>query len=60
VDKSLAPKITALLQRLQPHAVCFQGPTATQGLRWAGSESGHAALPNWSAAKSSVDFVSSV
>jgi alpha-L-fucosidase len=56
VDKALAPKLTALLKRLQPKAVCFQGPTATQGLRWAGTESGHATLPNWSTAKSSVDF----
>ena len=40
-------KIQSLLQELQPKAVCFQGPTRTQGIRWAGSESGHAVLPNW-------------
>ena len=40
-------KIPPLLQELQPKAVCFQGPTKTQAVRWAGSESGHAILPNW-------------
>ena len=46
---SAGSKIPPLLQELQPKAVCFQGPTHTQGIRWAGSESGHAVLPNWCA-----------
>jgi hypothetical protein len=46
-DPKLGAKIPPLLQELQPKAVCFQGPTSTQGVRWAGSESGHAILPNW-------------
>ena len=46
-DPQLGAKIPPLLQELQPKAVCFQGPTSTQGVRWAGSESGHAILPNW-------------
>lgn len=56
VDPVLGSKIPPLLQELQPKAVCFQGPTTTQGLRWAGSESGHAIMPNWSASKGSTDF----
>lgn len=56
VDAKLAPQVSALLAKLQPKAVCFQGPTATQGVRWPGSESGDAPEPNWSTANSSVDF----
>ena len=56
VDTKLAPQVTALLSKLQPKAVCFQGPTKAQGIRWPGSESGNAPEPNWSAANSSVDF----
>ena len=36
--------------------MAFQGPTATQGVRWSGSESGDAPEPNWSTASSSVDY----
>ena len=54
MDPVLAPKVTALLAKLQPKAVCFQGPTAKQAIRWAGSESGDAPEPNWSTSRSSV------
>eukprot|EP01052_Picozoa_sp_SAG31_P012471 SAG31_NODE_730_length_12505_cov_3.807109_15_plen_434_part_00 len=55
-DPELGPHISALLKDLQPNAVCFQGPTTIQGVRWAGTESGHVTLPNWSAASASTDF----
>ena len=57
-DKVLGAKIPPLIKELQPNAVCFQGPTKTNGVRWAGSESGHAELPNWSAAASATDYQS--
>jgi hypothetical protein len=53
LDPALAPKIAPLLAKLQPNAVCFQGPTK-QAARWAGSESGDVPEPNWSASKDSV------
>ena len=34
---------------------CWDNPN---GVRWAGSESGHAELPNWSAAASATDYKS--
>jgi|EP01043_Picozoa_sp_COSAG02_P036674 alpha-L-fucosidase len=56
MDLVLAPKVTTLLAKLQPKALCFQGPTSKQAVRWAGSESGSAPEPNWSTAKNSVSF----
>jgi hypothetical protein len=45
----LKPSITALLQKLQPHAVVFGGDGLTpNALRWAGSENGIAPYPAWS------------
>ncbi len=43
------PDIAALLAKLQPNAVVFQGPPQTPSLlRWVGNESGDAPDPCWS------------
>eukprot|EP01052_Picozoa_sp_SAG31_P019219 SAG31_NODE_1392_length_8533_cov_3.382974_4_plen_166_part_00 len=52
-DKAVS-KISALMARLQPQAVAFQGPTHAQPVRWVGNENGHAAAPNWIASNNSM------
>eukprot|EP00658_Telonema_sp_P-2_P017176 TRINITY_DN16644_c0_g1_i5.p1 TRINITY_DN16644_c0_g1~~TRINITY_DN16644_c0_g1_i5.p1 ORF type:complete len:283 (-),score=61.68 TRINITY_DN16644_c0_g1_i5:801-1649(-) len=47
--------VTHLMGSLQPNAVAFQGPTATNGVRWIGNENGHAAEESWLAANDSMD-----
>jgi len=43
------PDVNALLQKLQPDAVVFQGPASAKNLiRWIGNEDGLAPYPNWS------------
>lgn len=44
--------LAALLQELQPNAAAFQGP-GPNGIRWAGTESGHVKYPFWSTVDSS-------
>lgn len=47
----------ALIEKLQPNAVRFQGPTDRNAIRWVGTESGRTkGDDNWSTAKSSLDF----
>jgi alpha-L-fucosidase len=52
--KSAAIKISEMMQRLQPNAVAFQGPTVTNAVRWIGNENGHAAAPNFIASDNSM------
>lgn len=43
------PDVAALLHKLQPRAVCFQGPRGTRSnVRWAGNELGFVDYPCWS------------
>jgi len=43
------PDVDALLKKLQPDAVVFQGPASAKNLiRWIGNEDGLAPYPNWS------------
>jgi alpha-L-fucosidase len=43
------PDVNALLKKLQPDAVVFQGPASAKNLiRWIGNEDGLAPYPNWS------------
>lgn len=43
------PPIAALLKKLQPDAIVFQGPVKAKNLvRWVGNEEGLAPYPNWS------------
>ncbi|CAM4122903.1 alpha-L-fucosidase [Paenibacillus alkaliterrae] len=43
------PDVVSLLAKLQPEAVCFQGPRGTPSLiRWVGNEEGCAPYPCWS------------
>jgi len=43
------PDVDALLKKLQPDAVVFQGPDSAKNLiRWIGNEDGLAPYPNWS------------
>lgn len=43
------PDIQGLLQKYQPNAVCFQGPTGhAHNLRWVGNEKGLAPMDCWS------------
>lgn len=42
------PPIAALLKKLQPDAIVFQGPVNARNLvRWVGNEEGAAPYPNW-------------
>ena len=50
-----AQSVADLFAQLQPNAVMFQGPGA-QAVRWAGTEGGNAADPNWSTAASSLAY----
>merc|ERR1712226_320375 len=49
-----ADPIASLLDELQPQAAAFQGP-GKNGVRWAGTESGHVGYPFWNTAKTSLD-----
>ena len=49
-----AEPIAALLAKLQPNAMAFQGP-GNNVIRWVGTEDGHAPYPTWSTAQSSWD-----
>ncbi|UVI29356.1 alpha-L-fucosidase [Paenibacillus spongiae] len=43
------PDVISVLAKLQPEAVCFQGPRGTPSLiRWVGNEEGYASYPCWS------------
>ena len=42
------PPLREMIERLQPHAVCFQGPEGAKNLRWIGNERGEAPYPCWS------------
>lgn len=43
------PDVPHLLQKFQPNAVCFQGPSGhAHNLRWVGNENGKAAMDCWS------------
>ena len=53
---SLGARVRDLIAELQPNAVSFQGPVATNGVRWVGSEAGTTASDTWSTATSPVDF----
>ncbi|MGI4830625.1 MAG: alpha-L-fucosidase [Janthinobacterium lividum] len=44
-DGSTRTPVSDLLQRYQPHAMVFQGPSAT--IRWVGNEDGYAPYPCW-------------
>lgn len=46
-DGSTRTPVSDLLQRFQPHAMVFQGPSAT--IRWVGNENGYAPYPCWNA-----------
>lgn len=50
VPKALGgPDVPALLQKYQPGAVCFQGPSGHRhNLRWIGNENGLASMDCWS------------
>merc|ERR1712019_137035 len=45
--------MAALLKETQPNAVVFQGP-GPNGIRWAGTESGHVKYPFWSTSDTSM------
>jgi alpha-L-fucosidase len=42
------PPLRELIERLQPQALCFQGPEGGKNLRWIGNERGEAPDPCWS------------
>lgn len=44
-DGSTRTPVSDLLARYQPHAMVFQGPSAT--IRWVGNENGYAPYPCW-------------
>jgi alpha-L-fucosidase len=61
IEGDARPKITAMLKKMQPHAVAFNGCVVKGGaaqnkstcitpnaLRWIGTEAGVAPDPNWS------------
>lgn len=48
--------VGSLLERLQPDAVCFQGPrTARSRIRWVGNERGEAPEPCWSTVNETLE-----
>ena len=54
--KDGGPDVAALLERLQPDAVVFGGPsTAKNLLRWMGNEEGIAPYPNWATTNKVID-----
>ena len=50
-DGSLATPVGDILHQLSPHAMVFQGPSAT--IRWVGNEQGFAPYPAWNAVSKS-------
>ena len=44
-DGSTAAPVSDILSKYQPHAMVFQGPSAT--IRWVGNEDGYAPYPCW-------------
>lgn len=46
-DGSTAAPVADILKKYQPHAMIFQGPSAT--IRWVGNENGFAPTPCWNA-----------
>jgi len=51
------PDLVPILKKLQPHAVCFQGPpdSPAGNTRWPGNESGVTAYPTWATVAHSGD-----
>ncbi|GIN72498.1 hypothetical protein J14TS2_29730 [Bacillus sp. J14TS2] len=50
------PDVTSILRKLQPQAICFQGPKEIASLiRWVGNEDGFAEYPCWSTTEYTAD-----
>jgi alpha-L-fucosidase len=55
------PPIAALLKKLQPDAIVFQGPTDAKNLvRWIGNEEGTAPYPNWGTADTTTSSAGTI
>lgn len=55
------PPIAALLRKLQPDALVFQGPVNAKNLiRWIGNEEGAAPYPNWSTAHATTSATGTI
>lgn len=55
------PPVAALLKKLQPDAIVFQGPVNAKNLvRWVGNEEGTASYPNWSTSDTTTSATGTV